>query len=404
MQDDGLSLKTVRDLRDIDEIRPTWKAWQATRDSDIDFFSAIVRSRSESCRPNITVLSRNSRPEALLVGLTDRVKTSFCLGPVTVRGPEIKALQFAPGCLLGTASADNCSVLVRRVIHSLLEGEADIAFWEHLDLTSPLFEPVVRLPGFLSRDHFPIVQDHWFINSPKGLDPFLSTLGRNQRSKLIRKYKRILKQFPGGVEVRSFRTAEDLQQAMSDMEEIARKSNKRPLGYGFIDTPQNREQLLVEATKGWLRIYILYIDGKPVSFWKGSLYDRFLKADHTGFDVAWSSLSPGIFLLLKILELSYMEDVSTVDFGFGDGQLQHCFGKVRKPKARVLICVPRARSLQVQLLHSLTRCAAITVDRVPTLSWVSKALWKKKQAAALKQISFNRSSGTSQNVPTNLVV
>jgi CelD/BcsL family acetyltransferase involved in cellulose biosynthesis len=228
------------------------------------------------------------------------------------------------GGLLGNASIENCKALVRAVIRSLAEGDADLALWEHLDMQSPLYASAMQLPSFVMRGHCHKLSDHWFLNHPKNLEAFFRSLGRSQRSKLQRKYKKFQNSFAGKIQVRSFQTAAELGEAIRDMEEIARKSVKRQLGLGFFDTPGTHEQLLVEAAQGWLRIYILYVEGKPVSFWKGTLYEHCLQADHVGFDSAWSEFSPGIFLFLNIIESLRNSEVEAVDFGTGNGQFYQC--------------------------------------------------------------------------------
>ena len=106
--------------------------------------------------------------------------------------------------------------------------------------------------------------------SLKALDAFFMSLGRSQRSKLRRKYKKVLNHFAGEVQVRWFCSLADLELAISAMEEIASKTDKRRVfGVGFFDTPQIREQMAVAAERGWLRIYILYLEEKPAAFWMG---------------------------------------------------------------------------------------------------------------------------------------
>jgi len=377
------TLQTIRDLSEVESLREVWKSWQKTRDSDLDFFSDLVRSRGEGCRPHVIVLSRNSRPDALLVGFNDRRKVPIRFGSLTIHRPELSVLEFVYGGLLGNASKENCTALVQAVMRSLADGDADLALWKQIDVQSDLYTCALQLPSVVLRDHSRCLRDHWFMNIPQGLDAFLLSLGPRQRSKLRRKYQRVLNSFSERVQVRSFRAIADLKQAISDMEEIARKSVKRQLGYGFFDTAQTREQLLHEATRGWLRIYILYVDKNPVAFWKGTLYERCLQPDHTAFDSDWSAFSPGIFLFLHILENLHDEDVKTVDFGSGNGQLYHRFGNMHLREARVQICAPKLRALQFHLLYTLTHHVTLLVRRASFLNWARRIVWKKRQAAAL---------------------
>jgi hypothetical protein len=377
------TLQTIRDLREVENLREVWKSWQKTRDSDLDFFSGMVRSRGDGCTPHVVVLSRNSRPDALLVGFIERRKVPVRVASVTIYRPTVTVLEFVYGGLLGNASKENCTALVQAVKQSLADGYADVALWEHLDVHSELYTCALQLPSAVLRDHSGRLSEHWFMNFPHGLEAFLLTLGPRRRSQLRRKYKRVLNSFAGRIQVRSFRAVADLEQAIPDMEKIARHSTKRHLGYGFFDTAQTREQLLLEARRGWLRIYILYIDGNPVSFLKGTLYEGCLQPDHTAFDSAWSAFSPGIFLFFDILEKLHDEDVKTIDFGCGNGQLYQCFGNMHFPEARVRICAPKFRALQFHLLRDLAHYVTLLIRGTPSLSGARRILWKKRQAASL---------------------
>jgi len=379
---DHFTLQTIRDLSEIESLRDVWKSWTKTRDSDIDFFSGMVRSLGNGCKPHVIVLSRNAKREALLVGLNYHTKIPLRLGSLTIHQSEVNVLEFVHGGLLGNNSRENCEAFVQAVMQSLAGGDADMALWERLDVHSALYTCALQLPSLMLRDHSRALFDHWYMNFPKGLDAFLSSLGRSQRSKLRRKYDRVLNSFPGKIQVRSFRTIADLEQAIPDMEHIARKSVKRHLGYGYFDTLQTREQLIFEASRGWLRIYILYIEGKPVSFWKGALYERCLHADHAGFDLAWSDFSPGIFLFLYILENLRDEDIKTVDLGYGNGQFYHIFGDLRCSEGRVQIYAPKPSALQLNLLHTVMRHATILIQETPGLHWARRAFWKSRQALA----------------------
>ncbi len=399
MGNNSFTLQTIRDLREIDTLRDDWKSWQKTRDSDFDFFCGIVRSRGDGCKPHVLVLSRNGRPESLLAGLNYRTKIPLKLGSVTMRHSEVNVLEFVYGAVLGNASRENCEALVRGVMQSLASGDADMALWLRLDVHSVLYDCALQLPSPALRDHSRALYDHWFMDFPKSLDAFLASLERSQRSKLRRKYNRVLNTFPGKVQVRCFQTATDVEQAIFHMEQIALHSVKRQLGYGFFDTQMTREQMLVEAERGWLRIYILFIEEKPVSFWKGTLFDRSLRAEHVGFDAAWSAFSPGTFLFLYILENLRDEGLKTVDLGYGNGQLYECFGNVRCSEARVQIYAPKIRALQVKFMQTAAQYATVLIRRAHFLFWARRAFWKRRQAQARRVRQSTETALPLKNTP-----
>jgi hypothetical protein len=258
-RDNLLAFRTIRDLDELEPLRAIWKSWPGTRDSDLDFFSGVVRSRGRGCRPHVIVLSRNATPDAILIGLRERRKLLFRMGCFPLWEPEVNVLEFVSGGLRGNASEENCATLVRQVMQSLDKGDADMAFWRELDVQSPLYSYALQWPHFASREHFPRFDDHWWLrNFPKGLDAFFMSRSRSQRSKLRRKYKNVLARFAGKVQVRCFRSLADLEPAIADMEEISSKTGKRRVfGFGFCDTPRIREEMAAAAEKDWLRIYIL---------------------------------------------------------------------------------------------------------------------------------------------------
>src|SRR5216684_4470540 len=129
-RDHPIAVRTICDLLELETLRAIWKSWPGTRDSDIDFFSSTVRTRGDGCRPHVLLLTCNSRPDAMLVGLWERRKMAFKLGfkmgYVTVYDPETNVLEFVDGGIRGNASEANCTALVREVMRSLSGGDADI--------------------------------------------------------------------------------------------------------------------------------------------------------------------------------------------------------------------------------------------------------------------------------------
>jgi hypothetical protein len=361
-------IQTIRDLRELETLRPIWKSWAGTRDSDLDFFSSAVRWRGSGCQPHVIVLTRNGDPDAILVGLRERKKLPVRLGHITVCQPEVNVLEFAPGGLRGRASAENSVALIQRVVRSLDEGEADLAVWKRLEVASPLYSGVLQLQPYTLSGRFPCDDDQWLMDFPKGLDAFLSSLRRSHRSKLRRKYKKVLSYFADRLRVRQFCSVADLELAISAIEEIAAKSEKRRrFGWGFFDTQQMREQMFISAHGGWLRIYVLYLDDKPAAFWMGTLYNRCLQADHVGYDPVWKTFSPGIFLFLTILEDLRQADIEMVDFGSRSSQLKQCFGALRRTESQVHIYAPTLRGVRLSLLYAAIHGATSLVRRTHCL-------------------------------------
>jgi CelD/BcsL family acetyltransferase involved in cellulose biosynthesis len=374
--DNRLAFRTIRDLQELEALRGLWESWPGTRDSDLDFFSSLVRSRGQGCQPHVIVLIRGANPNAILIGLRERRRMPFKLGFATICEPEVTTLEFVYGGLRGKASKDDCSAFVQEVMRFLNEGQADLALWRQLDVQSNLCECALRLPHFVLRDHSGYLEGHWFMNFPQGLDEFLMSLDWNQRSKLRRKYRKVTSHLAGKVRTCSFHSVGDLEPAISDIEEIASRTDKRLFGEGFFNTLQMREQMVASAERGWLRLYILYLEGQPAAFWVGTLHDHCLQADHVGYDPVWSKLSPGIFLFFKILEDLRDEDIAAVDLGCGDIQFKQCFGDLRSVESSVHIYAPTLRGIQLNLLCTATHRLTVLLRHMQWLKWPRRALWR----------------------------
>jgi CelD/BcsL family acetyltransferase involved in cellulose biosynthesis len=288
-------------------------------------------------------------------------------------------------------------------MRSLKKGDADIASWKDLDVQSPLCGHVLRWPHFAVKDHFPRIDGHWWItNLPDSLNSFFMTRNRSQRSRLRHKHNNVLKHFAGTIRVRCFRSVAELELAIRDIEEIASKSKRRLFGLGFFDTPQSREQMLAAAQKDWLRIFILYLGGKPAAFWKGTLYGGCLRGDHVGYDQAWSKFSPGIFLFLNMIEDLRKEGVNTVDLGFGDTQLKQYLGNLRCLESQVRIYAPTLRGILLNLLNlscpRINDCARFLLQRTSWLEWARRT--KRKR---LELQNSGRIAQASGQVPAPVV-
>src|ERR1700676_3221907 len=78
-RENSLAICTIRDLNELEALRASWNSWPGTQESDIDFFSSMVRSRGNRCRPHVIVLARKLRPVAILIGLCECRKMPFKL-------------------------------------------------------------------------------------------------------------------------------------------------------------------------------------------------------------------------------------------------------------------------------------------------------------------------------------
>src|SRR5256885_1812503 len=132
------SIRVLRTISELEEIRKEWESWPGHRDSDLDYFVTVLRSNPGTLRPHVLVASHDGRPDCILVGRIDRTRIQTRIGYLRVN-PKAEILYFVYGAQRGNSSDQNCELLVNEVLRSLSCGEADAAYMNFLEHDSTLY-------------------------------------------------------------------------------------------------------------------------------------------------------------------------------------------------------------------------------------------------------------------------
>ena len=146
------SVKVLRTLAELQDIRGVWESWPGHRDSEFDSYLASLGTNPRTVRPHVLVVYREGRPESILVGRIDLGHISCRLGYLRLNLPA-KILCFVYGALRGNPSKENCDLIVSSVLQSLSDREADVAYMNFLREGSELCRFAKKKPGRLSRDY-----------------------------------------------------------------------------------------------------------------------------------------------------------------------------------------------------------------------------------------------------------
>jgi hypothetical protein len=380
----------LRALPQIEQIRSAWESWPGYRDSDIDFFSAVVSSNPETQRPHVIVAYRDGHPDAILIGRIDLTTVPLRIAYWSLPAPRVRLLTFVIGAQRGNSSPDVSELLFREALRSLRRGEADLGRLESVRVDSSLYSLARRLPGILGRDHGPVSGGHWVMELQKSYEEVLKGLSHELRKELRRTTKRIQADFER-VEVKCFERADEIESMLRDMECIAAKSYQRKIGVGFRDTAVLRQHTLLQARKGWLRGYILYVGAKPIAFSLGCLYDGVFYSDDMAFDPDFTKCSPGTVLQARVLEDLCARQAKGIDFGPGDALYKARFGTSRHEEAYLYFYPPTFRGVAHNLVRTLTglvnSSAKAVLGRAGVLPRIKRVLRGKKGVTAKQQPS-----------------
>jgi len=398
-----LTTRVISSVSEVEEIRDIWSGWRQHPNSDMEFYLNTLRARPDFLRPHVILVNRGGCPEAMLVGRLELRRVEANLGYAKLLNKKRRTLTFLYGGLLGTLSPEGSKALVRDVMNSLSQGEADLAYFNNLKADSLLYGAAIKLPGRLSRDYYPSLQLHRSMTVPGSMEEFYRRLSAKVQKNLKWQAKKLIQEYSGNVSVRCFREAGDLERMIQDVEGIASKTYQRGLGVGFVDNPEMRRRLSLEAEKNWLRGYVLYAQNVPVAFWIGTLYLGTLHSEYMGYDPSLGKYSPGMFLIVKVIEEfcnhnGKRDQLSKIDFGPGDAQYKEVLGDLEWNDASLYIFSPRLRGVSLNLMRvpfaMLERAARRALEQTGLLNRVKK-LWRLKS-------NEKRAPGASLNSGTQV--
>lgn len=379
----ALNVRVLKTLPELEEVRAQWESWPGNRDSEINSYLTFLRSNPATVRPHVVVVYRNGRPDAILVGRVDLGHIACRLGYLRLNLPAT-VMCFVYGALRGNTSNENCSLIVSSILSCLKEREADVAYMNFLNEDSDLCTLAKKEPGVLSRDYVHVTQQHFTATLPASVEEFYAGLSSKVRKNQKWQAKKLVNHFGGNVTIRCFREAAEIDDLVLDVERVASRSYQRGLGVGFVDGPEVRERLRFKADRGWLRGYVLYLAGRPAAFWLGDINGSTFGSDYIGYDAEFASHSPGMYLVMKVIEgfcEAQSEGVNGIDFGTGYAQYKHVLANRESREVSVYIFAPTLKGVSYNLTRTIIgrtdQAIKKVLKRTDLLQKVKKA-WRNR--------------------------
>lgn len=382
----GSSVRVIRTLEEMEEIRLAWAGWRGHRDADIDVCETLLRCSTETTKPHIILIERNKRPDAMLVGTVSTTTLSESIAYIKLPISRVRVLNFMYGGFLGNQSEDNCKLVVKEIEQSLKRGDADVAILSYVRENTPLHQIATNIRSVLMRGHFPDRHSHWIMDVPQATDGIYTAISREHRASQkeeSRKFRKFKAAFPD-LEMVRFEGTERLEQLFTDAERVAATTYQRGLGVGFADTQPIRDLLTLEARKGWLRGHVLYAGGRPCAFEIGCLYNHIFFGDYLGHDPAFAKYAPGTYLLVQVIEALGQEKVATIDWGIGDALYKRRFGNQHWNESTVCLYAPTFKGMQAKVLRMIAGLVNVAGKRaLRGTNWAArlKKLWRNRLAA-----------------------
>jgi hypothetical protein len=350
---------TLRDLEGIESIRSVWEQMQNNEPSpapnaDIDRYIACLNATSDDARPHVILFEHDGSPAAMIIGRVEKYKIRLKFGYLSISCPRSRCFRTVYGGVLGRPDAELCSLLVGELMAQLRQRQFDMVSFNHLKTNALFYRAVREIPGFFTRDHFPVIDEHWRMTVPDEIEHFYSSRSRGHRHNLRRAVRKFEKECYGKSNLVNYSTESDVDDFLRAAADISSKTYQKKLGAGLVNDEKTRSRLLAEAAKGWFRGHILFSGDMPCAFQLALHYRSTYYMVSIGYDPALSSYKPGLILFLKVLE-PLCADPSTdmIDFYFGDAEYKQRYGTEHWPEAWIHMFALRPCPVLINTMRSV---------------------------------------------------
>ncbi|MGH3011598.1 MAG: GNAT family N-acetyltransferase [Gaiellaceae bacterium] len=346
----GLDVRVARSAGEVEGLRAAWAALPVGNPgADPDHLLTLVRHSAAPLRPYVIVLEEHGNPKALAVARTGEARLDTKVGYRTVLRPRVEALTVSQGGLV-VEDERPAAALLATLLAALRHEPLDVVRLR-ARVGSTLHELATTRPGALVRGRVADSMTRWRAHLPETYDEYLRARSAKTRSNVKRYSRRLEDRFGEGVVLRLFQSPDELPQLVRDTGAVFEKTYQRGLGVGRVHAEAEPALQLLAAERGWLRAFVLYLDGAPRAFWHGTLYRRTFYTGATGYDPELRDLRLGTYVLAKMVERLCVQ-ADWMDFGPGDAEYKRHFGDESWEEEDVLIFARRRRPVTVNLARS----------------------------------------------------
>jgi CelD/BcsL family acetyltransferase involved in cellulose biosynthesis len=196
----------------------------------------------------------------------------------------------------------------------------------------------------------------------RGFDDYLGKFSAKSRSTLKRKLKRLADRSGGALDVRFYGSEAEMEIFHPLARSVSEKTyQERLLGAGLPDGEEALAEMRTLARAGLARAWLLFVEGRPVSYLYTPAEGATLVYAHLGYDPDFADFSPGAVLQLEAMRRLMEEGAFKLfDFTEGDGEHKRRFATGSLDCVDLLLLRPTARNLVAgHALNGFDRAVAV---------------------------------------------
>lgn len=238
------------------------------------------------------------------------------------------------------------------------------------------------LPNVSMRRFTPVlrnVQRTFVLELPGSFESYLLQLRPKTRHNLKRQVTKLQAQCHDSLEAKRFSEAHEMALLNRHLNAVWQKSWHSEDGSG---RPPRVPFLEAMAREGWVRSYVCFADGIPISYVEGYQYKGKYFYESVAYDMALAKYSPGAVLNYLMLQDLFKHDTPCLlDFGYGYNQYKESLGNVPQDRAEIWVVLSRKGR------NMLT--AMMVLDRVYHVAraLASRTGLLKKLRAAIRKVT-----------------
>ncbi|MBD3347205.1 MAG: GNAT family N-acetyltransferase [Chitinivibrionales bacterium] len=314
----ALDVPVVNELDKLEHFREFWDKNNANPNADLDFYKTIITCRSDmGARPLVFVIKEDDTIRCLIAARLEHVRHVFRIGYLRLPGPKIRKLELIHGGMIGTMEEHQATLFANNVSKIMADNKIDMIYADMLHSDSPLRKSLDDCTPSLLRNPFFKQQKHYLLNFPESFEALMGQMKSKHRY-WIRRQTRLLEESCPNHRIALLCRSDEIDRLMEDAEKVAAHTYQRALGRGFINNDEMRTRLELQAGRGRLRAYLLYLDTAPACFWIGFRQGTTFHLSSTGYDPQYRKMEIGTVLFYKMVEDLFENGIESVDFGCGE--------------------------------------------------------------------------------------
>ena len=215
-----------------------------------------------------------------------------------------------------------------------------------------------------------------FARLDLGFDEYLAGFSSKSRSTLRRKAKKLAERSGGSLDLRCYRTPDEIERFHADARaQSARTYQERLLDAGLPSGPEAIAEMREKARRDQLRAWLLFVDGRPISYLYAPAEGDTLIYAYLGYDPNHAEYSPGTVLQLEAMRQLMAEGrFRLFDFTEGEGQHKRQFATGGIDCVDLLLVRPTAANLFTGWALNGFDGAVAAAKRAVGAGWVRRRL------------------------------